>query len=261
MALINLWRFGPAQGDGLKRLFPFQGGLIQAGLSGMGEIWGNHPSAPSCAVMRVGDFLFLGGKPVHPQEGVRLLSRLRGAPSEEWLARGDAVWEQSLRLAGRWKLGAATRTAFFPHAPFQPDRLRAYIRDLPPGVALCPIDGPLYRACMERAWSRDFCSLYRDERDYLLRGRGILAVKGRELLSGASSYVSYPGGVEIQVETREDQRRRGLARACCARLILECLENGIDPTWDAANPASERLAIVLGYQVKERYPVWTLTEK
>ena len=74
------------------------------------------------------------------------------------------------------------------------------------------------------------------------------ALSGGELVGGASSYTCYSGGYELQVETREDMRRRGVALACCARLILTCLDRGLYPSWDAANLESVALARRLGYR-------------
>jgi len=68
----------------------------------------------------------------------------------------------------------------------------------------------------------------------------------------------YNDGIEIQIDTREDHRRKGLAAACGAALILECLKRGIYPGWDAANMESVRLAEKLGYRLKGPYYTWAV---
>ena len=85
-----------------------------------------------------------------------------------------------------------------------------------------------------------------------------MAVRDGEVLSGASSYSVYDGGIEIEIDTREDCRRRGLAAACAARLILACLDRGWYPNWDAANPASAALAEKLGYRVARAYAAYAV---
>jgi hypothetical protein len=45
--------------------------------------------------------------------------------------------------------------------------------------------------------------------------------------------------------------RFGLARAVAATLMLECLERGLTPHWNAANPVSQQLAVSLGYEPAE----------
>jgi len=69
----------------------------------------------------------------------------------------------------------------------------------------------------------------------------------------ASSYSSYKGGIEIQIDTREDCRRKGLATVCGARLILECLSRDLYPSWDAQNQWSVSLAGKLGYRFDHAY--------
>ena len=75
-------------------------------------------------------------------------------------------------------------------------------------------------------------------------------------VAGAGSYCVYRGGIEIEIDTREDHRRRGLAAACGARLILECLDRGLYPSWDAHDLRSVALAEKLGYRRGDPYPVY-----
>lgn len=79
---------------------------------------------------------------------------------------------------------------------------------------------------------------------------------GNRLAAGASSYTSYDDGIEIEIDTHPDFRRRGLATACGARLILYCLAGGLYPGWDAANPESVALATKLGYHFDHEYDAY-----
>ena len=65
-------------------------------------------------------------------------------------------------------------------------------------------------------------------------------------------------GIEIEIDTREDYRRQGLAYVCGARLILECLDRGLYPSWDAQNKASVALAEKLGYHYSHTYTVYEI---
>ena len=80
------------------------------------------------------------------------------------------------------------------------------------------------------------------------------------MVSGASSYSGYCGGIEIEVDTREDYRRRGLAFICGAKLILDCLEREWYPSWDAQNPWSAALAKKLGYRFSHTYAAYEIYE-
>ncbi len=67
-----------------------------------------------------------------------------------------------------------------------------------------------------------------------------------EVVCGASSYSIYDSGIEIEVATNYNHRRKGLATIVSAALILDCLEKEIYPNWDAANTTSAKLAEKLG---------------
>lgn len=77
----------------------------------------------------------------------------------------------------------------------------------------------------------------------------ILYVYGEKaaLVSGTSSYSRYREGIEIEIDTRKDCRRKGFPYACGAKLILECRKRNLYPSLDAHNKASAALAEKLGY--------------
>jgi RimJ/RimL family protein N-acetyltransferase len=64
----------------------------------------------------------------------------------------------------------------------------------------------------------------------------------------ASTFTPFTDEFEMQVDTSDsDHRRKGLATAVSAALMVYALENGLTPQWDAANEASIHLALKLGY--------------
>lgn len=93
---------------------------------------------------------------------------------------------------------------------------------------------------------------------YSRLGFGVAVIYQGEVIAGASSYSTYKDGIEIQIDTREDQRRKGLALACGAALILRCLDRGMYPSWDAQNKGSVKLAEKLGYHFSHEYPVYEI---
>ncbi len=92
-------------------------------------------------------------------------------------------------------------------------------------------------------------SQYKDYKAYKNLGLGIVVLKDGELVAGASSYSRYDRGIEIEIGTQEDHRRKGLAYACGAKLILECLEEGLYPSWDAQN----KWSVALRYHFSHEY--------
>ena len=79
--------------------------------------------------------------------------------------------------------------------------------------------------------------------------------------AGASSYTWYPGGIEIEIVTRQDVQRCGLGSACASQLILNCLDRGLYPSWDAANKTSLHLAESLGYAFSHEYAAYWLKKQ
>jgi len=79
-------------------------------------------------------------------------------------------------------------------------------------------------------------------------------------VSGASSGAVGGGKLEIEIQTHRQFRRRGLARAVAAALILYCLEHGIEPCWDAANEPSAALARQLGFHSTGKYVAYRLKQ-
>lgn len=121
---------------------------------------------------------------------------------------------------------------------------------------MVPIDRKLYDMVLAEEWSRDFCSQFTNFEDYFTRGLGFVAVYAGKPVAGASSYTVYTGGIEVEIDTKKDFRRKGLGKACGARLILECVKRGIYPSWDAIDLRSVRLAEQLGYHMDRPYVVY-----
>ncbi|HKL78942.1 MAG TPA: GNAT family N-acetyltransferase, partial [Mobilitalea sp.] len=88
---------------------------------------------------------------------------------------------------------------------------------------------------------------------YKKLGIGAVILKDGILVSGASSYSRYQDGIEIEIDTKEEFRRKGLAYVCAAKLILECLDKKLYPSWDAQNKWSVALAEKLGYHFDHEY--------
>lgn len=223
----------------------------------MGKAWADRLPNPTCARILTGDVALFAGDSRSPDAG-RMVRALPASyttpfcimipPAPDWAALIEAAhpgrFQRSLRHALRHDWGF-----------FDPERLRACIARLPEGLELAPL-GREHHACVLREpWSADFCSQFTSWEDYALRGIGFLVLDNGRPVCGASSYTVFDDGIEIEIATVPGYRRRGLAAACAARLILACRERGIFPGWDAANPESLALALKLGYRHECDYPV------
>ena len=144
---------------------------------------------------------------------------------------------------------------------FDREKLMKMSRILPAGYEIRMIDERIYHMAGKEEWSSDLCSQFPTFADYRERGIGTAVLFDGTLAAGASSYTVYQGGIEIEIDTKEEHRRRGLARACAARLILECLDRGLYPAWDAHNKASLALALKLGYHFDKEYEAFEICKQ
>lgn len=144
---------------------------------------------------------------------------------------------------------------------FDREKLMKMSRILPAGYEIRMIDERIYHMAGKEEWSSDLCSQFPTFADYRERGIGTAVLFDGMLAAGASSYTVYQGGIEIEIDTKEEHRRRGLARACAARLILECLDRGLYPAWDAHNKASLALALKLGYHFDKEYEAFEICKQ
>lgn len=242
--------------DRAVRLFaglPCLHGIAQAALTGMGRVWADNPIRPRGAVAAVGDFLLCCGRP--GREAAQLVRRAMASDDREWLIYAPGGWLDALGQACAYTLD--TRYAF--HTAPQPEE--AHLRRLaalPEGVTVQPIEGEWLSACREEAWSCDFVRAFGSDAAYAAHGLGVLLMADGRPAAGASSYVAYPGGIEVQVQTREGFEGRGLATIASAQLILAAHARGWRVSWDAANPASARIAEKLGFRPAGEYVIASL---
>jgi GNAT superfamily N-acetyltransferase len=82
--------------------------------------------------------------------------------------------------------------------------------------------------------------------DFLARGVGYTMLEGDQLVGAAYSSLVCSRGIEVSLFVAEPFRRRGIATALSAALLLECVQRGRRPNWDAANLESCALAEKLG---------------
>lgn len=150
----------------------------------------------------------------------------------------------------------ATRFAIKKYTVFDTEMQKRMAGRVPDGYELRRIDAEIYDKCLEDPLTRDFVSSFERKEQYLELGRGVVLLKDGKIVSGASSYSRYREGIEIEVDTVPEERRRGFATTVCAALILDCLSEGLYPSWDAQNLESVRMAEKLGYEFAHAYTVY-----
>lgn len=218
----------------------------------MGEVWCGEEETPRWAGIMIGDFCFLAGEPA--EEAVRSLPE-RADSAVLLMVPDSQDWYPLIEKLHGDRCEKLVRYAFQKtEAGFQRERLEKWSRELPEGYRMEQIGRELFCRLGKESWSRDFCSQYDGYEQFARLGLGFAALtEDGEPVAGASSYTVYKNGLEIEIDTKEEYRRKGLARACAARLIIACLDRGIYPSWDAANTASAALAVQLGYLPEGEY--------
>lgn len=141
---------------------------------------------------------------------------------------------------------------------FDIKKLEQVVSSLPSEYSLQMIDEALFHQCKQEEWSADLVSQFKDYNMYQQLGLGVGIQKEGKLVAGASSYSRYQDGIEIEIDTKMEYRRKGLAYVCCAKLILECLKRGLYPSWDAQNKWSVALAEKLGYHFDHAYVAYEI---
>ncbi len=226
--------------------------LIWSCLQGiMGKIYADDLNNPTAAMAMIGDFTFFTGKPT-----IELVSykpdwctqnyMIMIPQNESWKNIIIDFYEKKARVISRYAIKKE------PHI-FDKKKLEKAVASLPEQYTLSMIDERLYQMCRAEAWSADLVSQFPDYESYHKSGIGAVICKGNTAISGASSYSRYKNGIEIEIDTREEYRRRGLAYVCGAKLILECLKRDLYPSWDAHNKGSVTLAEKLGYHYSHTY--------
>ncbi len=230
-------------------------GILYAGLHGMGRLWLDAPLKPRAAVLTCGDFLLCGGQP--GPSARHLLRVALGTDRRDWLVRCPGAWKDALSAVTSYE--TQSRWAFDHDVQPRDEHLLGILRGRTDLTAV-PLSGEAIAWCRQNEWSRDFVSVFANDDAFTSGGLGVLISRDGAFVAGASSYVAYPGGIELQVQTRDDCQGLGYATYAAAALILEAHRRGLKATWDAANPTSVHIAQKLGYRCLGEYEIAQCTK-
>ncbi len=118
---------------------------------------------------------------------------------------------------------------------------------------LKPIDRRVYDVLRVEEWADGMVTNFDSYEEFEKYGFGYVMCDGEMPVSGCSVYSYYSTGVEIQVDTKEEYRGKGLAKAASAAMMRECLRRNLRPSWDAANPTSRTIAGHMGFELGMQY--------
>ena len=219
------------------------------------RIFVTDPDAPRSAMLFDDDESeYYAGEPD------RELVQSKQAKSAALMAKEEA-WEPLFRECYP-EAERVTRYAIRRCRDFDREKLQSFVDALPEGYEIRRIDSEIYDLC-EKVEDEDLDWLTGDfetKEEFLAKGRGFVVMKDGKIAAGASSAYCYCDGIEVEIDTHRAERRKGLATAVGAKLILSCLDDGLEPRWDAANLISVHLAEKLGYRFDREYAYYWVNE-
>ena len=169
--------------------------------------------------------------------------------SDEWKSRIETVHKGDIEKFQRYRFKKNAEHLDRTH-------LLNLLSTLPEGYEIKEIDRSIVKAPTFHELSEDFISQFDSIDDFINRGVGYAILYEGKVVSAATSFSIYDGGIEIEIATNSQYRRKGLATITASALILDCLDKGKYPSWDGANSESVELAKKLGYIFKETYDTY-----
>jgi len=217
----------------------------------MGKVFVDSEENP-CVALGVMDFQFLAGDPFHTSVP-HLLQLLH---TKEWLIVPTSDWRHVISTTYLGHFDVYQREAFRAEQ-FDVNQLNKFLSELPVGFELRAVDSENVLQFIQL--SPSLIASYSSPEEFVEKGVGLGIFNQGKFVSGASSSPLAGGKLEFEIQTHPQFRRRGLAKAVAAALILHCLDHGLEPCWDAANDKSSSLARQLGFRSTGKYDAFWLT--
>lgn len=231
--------------------YPYLQGLVHGVLSGaFGQAFADQPDHATVGMIGIHDFVFFAGDAASPTA----TAMLQSCPPGAWLIGQDVTWHE--RFGEQWThLKQKERFAFQAPAVWDRERLTALRHELPLGCTLKPIT---------EADAARFAQLSTSLVDFTEQGQPTMAysvgfgieVEGQFVAGCAGAPAG--GMLDFEIQTALAHRRRGLATAVAAAMILYCLDHELKPCWDAANEMSARLAEKVSFVGRTRYSAYQI---
>lgn len=224
----------------------------------MGTAWVDNLVNPSVAQVTVGIFVFFAGD-ASAKEAVELLHNL---PDYTLAIVHTDEWKRKIELVHKGRNEKFQRYRFKKNPQdLDLQQLHSFRSALPSQYDLKKIDSKILANSSFHELSEDFISQFNDSSDFLERGIGFCISHNGKEVCAATSFSIFDAGIEIEIATDPEFRRKGLATVVASTLMLYCLENGIYPSWDAANLESADLAKKLGYVMDSEYDTYFINSE
>ena len=222
----------------------------------MGNAFADDPIHPKSVQIIVGDFCIFSGVPneelaKHKPKYSKSDFIIMTSENQEWGKLIENIYKGRAKKITRYSTKKEVNI-------FDKEQLKKALKENNSDYEIKFIDESIYNKILENKWSKDLCSQFTNYEDFKKRGLGVAALIDGKVVSGASSYTIFKNGIEIEVDTHKCYRKKGLAYLCCCKLILECLDKNLYPSWDAHNQASLNLSKKLGYSFDKEYDAYEI---
>ena len=228
----------------VKKLFQdSNGGLLPDSIleGQIGVVLADNDVDPHFAVLELGDMpvCFMGGDATHPLARKYLsgLSRITQIfiTTPDFIPVAHEVHPGKIVERKRWGFSAEDLDI---------NKLIELQTKIPPEFTIKPLNLDIVNRLGERKnkFAELHGSTFESPEDFIEKGVGFCAFKDDQLACVGSSFIVCEKGIEIQIDTNPKFQGNGLATAVAAHLMVHCLENDLEPGWDAATPISAKLA-------------------
>lgn len=206
----------------------------------MGQAVADDAARPRAYRVSVGPFWYYAGEADGPG-GQALVAEL---PPYHLLMPSPPAWIEAARRT--WPLVTTTRYSFSAER-LSAEHLTQLWEGSPWREQVAAADAALLARFAGRPDNYVDTGDFESAADFEARGLGFAALDGDRMMGAAYSSLVCSRGIEVSLFVDEPYRRRGIATAISAALLLECVRRGLRPNWDAANLESCALAEKLGY--------------
>jgi GNAT superfamily N-acetyltransferase len=227
---------------------------IDCALEGqMGTAFVDDPEAPTAFRIEQGPFRYFAGDP-RSRGGREMIERLEPhtlivSSPPGWPEVAKEIHGEKLISMPRYSFSSERLSLEHVERLLGASKYRERVRRMGAAVAAAVRDDPEHWLDL---------SGFDSGEDFMERGCGFFLEDENEMIGAAWSSLVCSKGIEVSIYVMPAHRTRGVATALTSGLLTHCLERGVDPHWDAANPESCTLAEKLGYVYTGSYDAYVL---
>lgn len=181
-----------------------------------------------------------------------ILSELRSRWNNRMFICMTPQWEKALLTAYPGMVHATRYQMKYEPEGMDERLLGRYTEMLPPGYRMTMFDQTVFE---QKPFMH--ASTYSSYEDFQRNASGAVVWYHGQIVSSASSFLSWEKQLELDIVTAKEHRRKGLGIACASAMLLDCRARGLDVHWDAQNQASLSLAEKLGYRLEGTYQAYS----